>query len=858
MADVTEKQFSELIAEQKASKEIAGDAMQKQMDGIGNLKSAQNETTRTLARSLMSAEERAAADAEASRKNANRVAGGIQAADTRKANADAAAETRKVNADDATLDAGKDQSEESSNLLEKIGKGFTNFLSFSKGSASADKETENEAAANDAKERGLLGKIAGGITGLTKSFADGAKEKMKKGFGGFMSMLKKFAIGGLMTALLLFMNSKYWEDTKKFISKKIMPALEDFYKKTLKPFALGIGKFFKDPTWENFKNIFDVKNPLGLVVGLAGIATLLAPGLMFKGLMLGVKTFTKAAALAGTGLMKLGSDVRTDKDGKTRDKKTGKFAKKDTGKLKGMKNLGKGLLRGAKFLPFVGLGITALMGVFDGVTAGLEEAKNENSTKATILRESIAGIGSGLTFGLIDQETISKGLTSISTSAASGFNAAKKAFTDFVSPDAQWSKDLTAKSTAAVESLKLSATAAVDCVKAGFTMLTTDPKGAFNLVSSKLSELTGLTLPNFDETKAALTNLGTNLASKFEGLTNITIPNFDEVNKGLTNLDLNLASKFEGLTNITIPSFDEVKKGLTNLGTNLASKFEGITGIEIPSFDEVKKGLTNLGTNLASKFEGLTGIEIPSFDEVKKGLTNLGTNLASKFEGLTGIDLGDKFDVVGEKIAVAIKGISDFFKDLFDFDIKAVLKSVPGGETLLKLLGGEDSTAKRELADLKLIDYDTFNKDDLNFDNIEKLLADQRKDGGTVNPTILAALNKITEDDSVDEDDREKLKKMLARGKATGGPISSGKGYLVGELGPELIIPNQSAQVVNADRTKTMAEAALQRGAANQNSGSGTTVADMSQKVVNANKTSFTSVGQPLENTNMAGLVAAH
>jgi hypothetical protein len=829
MADVTEKQFSELIAEQKASKEIAGDAMQKQMDGIGNLKSAQNETTRTLARSLMSAEERAAADAEASRKNANRVAGGIQAADTRKANADAAAETRKVNADDATLDAGKDQSEESSNLLEKIGKGFTNFLSFSKGSASADKETENEAAANDAKERGLLGKIAGGITGLTKSFADGAKEKMKKGFGGFMSMLKKFAIGGLMTALLLFMNSKYWEDTKKFISKKIMPALEDFYKKTLKPFALGIGKFFKDPTWENFKNIFDVKNPLGLVVGLAGIATLLAPGLMFKGLMLGVKTFTKAAALAGTGLMKLGSDVRTDKDGKTRDKKTGKFAKKDTGKLKGMKNLGKGLLRGAKFLPFVGLGITALMGVFDGVTAGLEEAKNENSTKATILRESIAGIGSGLTFGIIDQKTISKGLTSISTSAASGFNAAKKAFTDFVSPDAQWSKDLTAKSTAAVESLKLSATAAVDCVKAGFTMLTTDPKGAFNLVSSKLSELTGLTLPNFDETKAALTNLGTNLASKFEGLTNITIPSFDEVNKGLTNL-----------------------------GTNLASKFEGLTGIEIPSFEETKSALTNLGTNLASKFEGLTGIEIPSFDEVKKGLTNLGTNLASKFEGLTGIDLGDKFDVVGEKIAVAIKGISDFFKDLFDFDIKAVLKSVPGGETLLKLLGGEDSTAKRELADLKLIDYDTFNKDDLNFDNIEKLLADQRKDGGTVNPTILAALNKITEDDSVDEDDREKLKKMLARGKATGGPISSGKGYLVGELGPELIIPNQSAQVVNADRTKTMAEAALQRGAANQNSGSGTTVADMSQKVVNANKTSFTSVGQPLENTNMAGLVAAH
>jgi hypothetical protein len=33
---------------------------------------------------------------------------------------------------------------------------------------------------------------------------------------------------------------------------------------------------------------------------------------------------------------------------------------------------------------------------------------------------------------------------------------------------------------------------------------------------------------------------------------------------------------------------------------------------------------------------------------------------------------------------------------------------------------------------------------------------------------------------------------------------------------------------------------------------------DASQKVVNANKTSFTSVGQPLENTNMAGFAAVY
>ena len=263
MADVTEKQFSELIAEQKASKEIAGDAMQKQMDGIGKLKSAQNETTRTLARSLMSAEERAAADAEAGRQNANRVAGGIAAAETRKANADAEAKA-----------SNESQGEESSSLLSKIGKGFTSFFSFSKGSASADKETANEDAADGDKERGILGKIAGGITGLGKSFTEGAKDKAKKGLTGFMSMLKKFAIGGLMTALLLFMNSSYWEDTKKYIVDTLIPKLKYFYDAFFGPnggFMNGINALFGD-----------VDGLGGIVIGIGVVVTTIVGMKIFK------------------------------------------------------------------------------------------------------------------------------------------------------------------------------------------------------------------------------------------------------------------------------------------------------------------------------------------------------------------------------------------------------------------------------------------------------------------------------------------------------------------------------------------------------------------------------------------------
>jgi len=276
MADVTEKQFSELIAEQKASKELAVRAHAATGGLLGKLVSAQNETTTTLARSLMSAEERAAADAEASRQNANRVAGGIAAAATRQSNAEAAA-----------LVAGKNQSEESSSLLSKIGKGFTSFFSFNKGSASADKEDDNKKAGDLKKGQDILSKISGGITGLGKSFTEGAKEKMKKGFSGFMSILKKFAIGGLMTALLLFMNSSYWEDTKKFISEKIMPAFKSFGESIMSGGKKLIALFKSTDDDGNPVSIFSRIGAIfspdsALVLGLLGIVGLFAGAKILK------------------------------------------------------------------------------------------------------------------------------------------------------------------------------------------------------------------------------------------------------------------------------------------------------------------------------------------------------------------------------------------------------------------------------------------------------------------------------------------------------------------------------------------------------------------------------------------------
>lgn len=42
------------------------------------------------------------------------------------------------------------------------------------------------------------------------------------------------------------------------------------------------------------------------------------------------------------------------------------------------------------------------------------------------------------------------------------------------------------------------------------------------------------------------------------------------------------------------------------------------------------------------------------------------------------------------------------------------------------------------------------------------------------------------------------------RGKEKGGPISSGQPYLVGEKGPEMIIPNSSGQVITNNNLKAI------------------------------------------------------
>jgi len=78
---------------------------------------------------------------------------------------------------------------------------------------------------------------------------------------------------------------------------------------------------------------------------------------------------------------------------------------------------------------------------------------------------------------------------------------------------------------------------------------------------------------------------------------------------------------------------------------------------------------------------------------------------------------------------------------------------------------------------------------------------------------------------------------------AAGGPFSGGRPMIVGELGPEMILPNQGGQVLNAQRTQQIMQAGIQRDMGGGAGGGGTTSINTGGNVVSAPTTNYVNNG---------------
>lgn len=197
----------------------------------------------------------------------------------------------------------------------------------------------------------------------------------------------------------------------------------------------------------------------------------------------------------------------------------------------------KGGLRAAtgalRFAGPIGLAVTAGMGLFDGISAGIEEFKKSGKVGAAV-KEGFAGTLSGLTFGLVSQESISKGFDAIG--------------------------DFAVKT---VDGLKNAASAGFD-----------KAKELTNLGVAKFEELTGLTVPtNLTEVKDAVGKGLTAAAEGFNNLTGLNIPtNLTELKDGLKGTFDSIGNSFTSLTGIEVPTFDDLQTKVSDFANNMKNK----------------------------------------------------------------------------------------------------------------------------------------------------------------------------------------------------------------------------------------------------------------------------------------------
>ena len=269
---------------------------------------------------------------------------------------------------------------------------------------------------------------------------------------------------------------------------------------------------------------------------LVTLGTTILGGLTTLGtfIVLGLKKLPGLGKAAGKGLMKGAAKVLPAAGGL----------------LKGGAKLAMGA---AKFAGPIGLAVTAGMGIFDGLTAGIEEYKKSGKIGSAV-KEGLAGAVSGLTFGFVSQETISEGMTAIGDFAKGAWDG----YTGLVS----------------------------DAVSGVGSVLNSAVDGFENL--------TGLDVPeNLTEVKDMVGNALSSAAEGFNNLTGLSIPtNLTELKDSVSSTFDAVGQGFTNLTGIEVPTFDDLSEKVgafaNNMKENISKGWESVTNMASDAWGGVK------------------------------------------------------------------------------------------------------------------------------------------------------------------------------------------------------------------------------------------------------------------------------
>ena len=354
--------------------------------------------------------------------------------------------------------------------------GFSDSIMSGFGLLNKDSASQEEEKTKD--QQSFFKMIGDKIVGGFKSFKDSTKDFVVDKGKDVLGFLKKAALIGLLLMLPKILNSETARNIVKFIETDVIP------------FFGRVNDFLVDTFGENAP----------FVVGLLGLGALFAPRLVLAPLKLAFNGIGAVLGGIASGLNAIGTGKEAGAGGM--GKKVGKIAK--------------GALRFAGRLTLIS---AAAFAVFDGVKAGLDEAAKETATIGSTAKAVVAGVVSGLTFGLVEQETIIKGMDTLGEKAVASFEFVKSGFNT------------------GIEKLKQVEIPTMDEVGDAITNTGIAIKDGFIGAKDKLTESKNM------------------LIGSFESIAGVELPNYDDVTSRLKEFSNNLKERVMSI----IPSKEKIK-----------------------------------------------------------------------------------------------------------------------------------------------------------------------------------------------------------------------------------------------------------------------------------------------------------
>jgi len=458
-------------------------------------------------------------------------------------------------------------------------------------------------------------KLGKGFDGFFKSFKDKAKE-------GGLKALKGFAIGLALIGFLKFLQSPLFDKLLDGI-KSLFGFIDDMVE-FIGPtgsIILGIGAIIA--LLSPFKTLGLLTSVIGSFVGLFTKGGSVTEGISKSSKSLGKRGLfsgLKNATSKFTGLFSKGGLLSKGISGVTNmfsklpfgggGKLTGALS---TGisKFTGLFAKGGGLLSGlggiagsvARFAGPVGVAITAAKGIFDGASAGIEEYKKSGDLGKAV-KEGFAGAASGLTFGLISQETISDGLTSIGDAASSVVDGITGIFKSSEQKEADRLREKQSYIDAEMKKYE-NATFEERQILDEIAELESDGKHKTHLAyMASLQVQQDDELAQLERQKSEKKSFFESMSNKLSELTGIELPDFADVKETFSSIGDEFKRRGDALKVSLSEAKDSIVDGLENIG----DKFTDLTGIEIPTMQGMKDKLTDT-KNSVLNFLGLKSEE---------------------------------------------------------------------------------------------------------------------------------------------------------------------------------------------------------------------------------------------------------